>query len=335
MQYDLSVIIPIFNVENYLERCIQSILEQSFQNFELLLVDDGSTDGSAAICDRFADADHRVRVIHKENGGTASSVREGILAAQAPYVCFSDSDDYVDADYLEKLYRGITDNDADISQCGYEHQSSEGTNVHIYPFRIIDEDEIKAILKDAANVYTGSVFPGMNSARWGKVYRAEIARKALEFYPQGVRIYEDVLFNYSALHYSRKVVVLDTPPLYHWCYRPGSTTTSLAAKIILGMERFTACMKQAAEAYGYPADRADFVKNCVYADNLYGVASADRSYKDRRADIKQITGAMDCKFWREIIDQMDSPRARFWAKLLYHGQTDLALLMADTWKLLR
>ena len=108
-----SVIVPVYNAEKYLEQCIESILKQDFSDFELILVDDGSTDGSADICDRYA-ADERVAVIHKQNGGSVSARNTGIEASSGEYLCFVDSDDYIAQDFLRNFYNVINNYDPEI-----------------------------------------------------------------------------------------------------------------------------------------------------------------------------------------------------------------------------
>ena len=97
----ISVVVPVYNIEKYLDRCITSILNQTFRDFELLLVDDGCTDNSGAICDRYASNDDRVRVFHKPNGGVSSARNRGIEEAQGQFICFVDSDDWVETTYLQ------------------------------------------------------------------------------------------------------------------------------------------------------------------------------------------------------------------------------------------
>lgn len=115
----VSLIIPVYNTENTLRRCMDSALNQSFSNYEIILVDDGSEDNSPSICDKYANDCHNVRALHKENGGLGSARNAGIDAAKGKYICFADSDDYLNSDYLECLVRTIIDNGSDIVIAGY------------------------------------------------------------------------------------------------------------------------------------------------------------------------------------------------------------------------
>ena len=115
---EISIIVPVYKVEKYLKKCVDSILAQTFTDFELILVDDGSPDDSGKICEEYAEKDARVRVLHKENGGLSSARNAGIEVAKGKYLGFIDSDDYIAEDMYELLYNTIIKEDADLSICG-------------------------------------------------------------------------------------------------------------------------------------------------------------------------------------------------------------------------
>lgn len=117
----ISVIIPVYNVEEYLERCVNSVLKQTYNDLEIILVDDGSTDNSGKICDELKNKDDRIIVIHKENQGLSASRNIGIEKATGEYITFVDSDDYILEDMYETLYKNLIRNDADISMCKYQY----------------------------------------------------------------------------------------------------------------------------------------------------------------------------------------------------------------------
>lgn len=121
----ISVIVPVYKAEKYIEDCVQSILSQTYGNFELILVNDGSPDASGAICDRLAEKDARIRVIHKENGGAATARNAGLDAAQGEYIAFVDGDDLIHPQYLEFLYRLLTRSSADAAWCHYDFFTQE------------------------------------------------------------------------------------------------------------------------------------------------------------------------------------------------------------------
>lgn len=113
----ISVIIPVYNCEKYVRQTLDSVVNQTYKNLEIIIIDDGSTDNSLAICNEYL-TDDRVNVFHRENAGVAASRQFGVDVCKGTYFVTLDSDDYVSAEYVEKLYKSITDNDADISVCG-------------------------------------------------------------------------------------------------------------------------------------------------------------------------------------------------------------------------
>ncbi len=126
-QMDLiTVIIPVYNLENYLENCVYSVMNQTYKNLQIILVDDGSTDCSGKMCDELAMKDQRIQVIHKENGGLSDARNAGIDLAEGKYIGFVDGDDYVDNDMYETLYTAICNAHADIASCGIHQKSDYG-----------------------------------------------------------------------------------------------------------------------------------------------------------------------------------------------------------------
>lgn len=145
---EISIIVPVYNVENYLKKCVESILSQTFTDFELLLVDDGSTDSSGEMCDELKRLDERIKVIHKENGGLSSARNAGIDVAKGKYLTFVDSDDYIDTHMLEVLYKNMVQEDADLSIVGvtsvYSGQEPEIT--HSEKYVVTQKEATKMIL---------------------------------------------------------------------------------------------------------------------------------------------------------------------------------------------
>lgn len=129
----ISVIIPVYQVEKYLVRCLESVVNQTYKNLEIILVDDGSTDASGEICDEYAEKDDRIKVIHKENGGLSSARNAGLDIAQGEYIAFVDSDDWVTTDYVEYLYEILIRNDADFSMANMM-RTTKNTGIAYVPF---------------------------------------------------------------------------------------------------------------------------------------------------------------------------------------------------------
>lgn len=125
----ISVIVPVYNIEEYLPRCVKSIVNQSYKNLEILLVDDGSTDGTGALCDRLAETDSRIRVFHKENGGSSSARNLGIKEARGEFLAFVDSDDYIEPEMYERLMQGIINSGALMAQIGRDEVDEKGNRL--------------------------------------------------------------------------------------------------------------------------------------------------------------------------------------------------------------
>ncbi|AXI26460.1 glycosyl transferase family 2 [Gemella sp. ND 6198] len=146
----ISVIVPVYNVEQYLERCVDSIINQTYKNLEIILVDDGSTDNSGKLCDELVQKDDRIRVIHKENGGLSSARNRGIEEATSDLIGFIDSDDYIDKDMYELLLNNLKKEEADISMCGHYDVFSgvvENQVTKIQQWKLTKEEAIKMVME--------------------------------------------------------------------------------------------------------------------------------------------------------------------------------------------
>ncbi len=165
----ISVIVPVYNNEKYLHQCIDSILEQSYKNLEIILVDDGSTDGSVQICDEYGQKDDRVKVLHQVNGGISAARNAGLNLASGDYIAFVDSDDFLDKNMYERLLHILQANNADMSVCCF-HQIDENGKQFDVPFSIVDEvTEPYSVLKRLAEK-RGWVYVVV----WNRLYKREI-----------------------------------------------------------------------------------------------------------------------------------------------------------------
>lgn len=215
----ISIIVPVYNVEKYLPKCIDSILAQTFTDFELILVDDGSPDRCGEICDEYAGKDSRIVVIHKENGGQSSARNMGLDIARGEYIGFVDSDDYIAKDMYETLYNNLVNNNADISICGIYHCYINGKIVSNKPFMSKLVDNISALRIMIEGIYT-------DVSACNKLYKRNIF-DALR-YPVGTTC-ED-LYLIADIMLKISSVYIDTTPKYYYLHREGSTTTDISAK---------------------------------------------------------------------------------------------------------
>ena len=193
----ISIIVPIYNVEKYLDRCIKSIINQSYNNLEIILVDDGSPDRCGEMCDEWAKIDKRIIVVHKENGGLSDARNAGIDIAKGNYLSFIDSDDYVHKDFIKVLYELCIKYNSDISMCGaFETSKDENCN-----FNLQQGNECvkysKTILERKDNIYC---------VAWNKLYKKEVFKYIR--YPKG-KLHEDVAVINKILYYSNKIAITD------------------------------------------------------------------------------------------------------------------------------
>ncbi|EGO5804879.1 glycosyltransferase, partial [Enterococcus faecalis] len=214
----ISIIVPVYNVEKYLEKCVRSILAQTFTDFELILVDDGSPDSSGAMCDQFAEQDQRVKVIHKENGGLSDARNAGIEIAQGEFLGFVDSDDYIEEDMYELLYTNAIKEQADISACGlYDVYDNRELKIDKYIYRVLDsETALKTFVEgNISNVTVTS-----------KMFKRSLFDNIR--FPVG-KITEDAFIIVDLVRKSKKIV-LDTRQKYFYYHRENSITTNQFSK---------------------------------------------------------------------------------------------------------
>ena len=218
----VSVIVPVYNTEQYLPRCIDSILNQSFTDFELLLIDDGSTDGSGKICDEYAKKDSRIRVFHKENGGVSSARNVGLDKANGEWICFVDSDDELLPGGLQAMVNGISE-EVDVVMAGYYELDGDTLRIDTTCFGgsgIIDQN--KALLM----MYPSEDMPYMGYPV-GKLFKRNLIFGRTISFDEHIRIKEDTLFVVTFLCESKKPIYFTSVPVYRYLKNTSGTMNSL------------------------------------------------------------------------------------------------------------
>ena len=212
MQPLISVIVPIYNVEDYLNRCVDSIINQTYKNLEIILVDDGSPDNCPQMCDDYAKKDSRIRVVHKENGGLSDARNAGMKVATGEYVSFIDSDDYISLDFYETLLETIVDNDSDIVECGV---------VKFYEDNNFDEynDDLKVTNYETVDALDGLIIENpFKQHVWNKLYKSSVALDI----PYAVgKLNEDEFWTYQVFGKAKKVTRINKT-MYYYFQRNGS-----------------------------------------------------------------------------------------------------------------
>ena len=267
----LSVIVPIYNKETYLSICIDSILEQSFANFELLLINDGSSDGSLAICKSYEKKDKRIKVYDKENGGASSAKNFGIKRANGVFCSFVDADDYIDKDFFRNLINKIENNKIDLA-IGNVLFVDENKNTT----RNINLVEGDFSLRDFFSFFPLYMPNAIIGAPWNKIYRVSILKKNNILFDESITNNEDLHFNINYFYFCKSVSVVGYP-LYHYINHCG---TSLSRKYISNL---------------FDIYLLSFNKMCAFLESINMLESNKKFYYSYFA--KQIINAVDnaCK----------------------------------------
>lgn len=203
----ISVIVPIYKVEKYLEQCIDSILKQTYKNLEIILVDDGSPDNCGKICDNYAEKDNRIKVIHKKNGGLSSARNAGLDIATGEYISFIDSDDYVAENFIETLYKLCIENNCDISECDFlKFENEVCTNKMDTNIEIHSNYEMQSRLDEYEFSVRGVVV-------WNKLYKKYLYQNMR--FPDG-KINEDEFTTYKVLYNCQTSICTTNQELYYY-----------------------------------------------------------------------------------------------------------------------
>jgi glycosyltransferase involved in cell wall biosynthesis len=210
----VSIIIPVYNVEKYLDKCLDSVVNQTYTNLEIILVDDGSHDNCPAICNQWRSRDSRIKVIHQENGGLSHARNEGLKIATGEFIGFVDSDDWIEPEMYEVLLDTMMETGADIAICGSLNESEDSSTfiqkpksptIKIYPA----EKALELLISGKSSI---------RNAVWNKLFRKHFL-KNIPF--QVGKIYEDMLWTPQVIGSAQTVVTIDLP-LYHYLYRSES-----------------------------------------------------------------------------------------------------------------
>ena len=212
MEKKITVVVPVYNVEDYVEGCVDSVLNQTYKDFELILVDDGATDSSGEICDRLAQTDDRIRVIHQQNKGLGGARNTGIKAADTEYLFFLDSDDSIEPDTLKKLMEAALEKQADIVIFGYVSVNEQGEILNEFSNElpknmVMSPEEHPELLLAVPNA-------------WNKLYKRKLFTENNIRYPERLW-YEDLHTTPKLMLHAKRVAVIDDK-LYLYLIRSGS-----------------------------------------------------------------------------------------------------------------
>lgn len=262
----ISVIIPIYNVEKYLRQCLESVINQNYKEYEVILVNDGSTDSSKNIAIEFCKKYSNIKFIDKANGGLSSARNAGLEVANGEYIVFIDSDDYIRSDYLEKLYQSISQNDSDISICNlvkvYEKKGEEEEgNLDVNCIKCYSNVDVLKM------IFEGKIF----CYAWDKIYKKSLFIENNIRYPEG-RLYEDIFTTIRLISYSRKIKFVNEP-LYFYRIRKGNITSIKSDKAI---KDYNYAIKKVNEFFDIHTNIRSNIENEIINFNmLYTLSSLD------------------------------------------------------------
>lgn len=216
----ISVVVPVYNIEKYIEKTVESICHQTYQNLEIILVNDGSTDCSGKIIDALSEVDNRIVAIHKNNGGVTSARIEGIKIATGDWIGFVDGDDFIEPKMYEILLNNALEHNADISHCGYQMVFPSRVDYYYNTKKKVIQNQRQGLFDLLNGDY---VEPGL----WNKLFKTDIVQRVINnsYIDESIKINEDLLMNYYFFKLSKQSVYYDICP-YHYILRKGSAATS-------------------------------------------------------------------------------------------------------------
>lgn len=261
----ISIIVPVYNVEQYLEKCVDSIINQTYKNLEIILVDDGATDSSSKLCDKLAKIDNRIKVYHKENGGLSDARNYGVERATGDYIGFVDSDDYIDAEMYEKLYEAIKKENVDVAECNLKI---------IYPNRVelFTEQNYYNVCTKQEYLEEYLKIEKIFGSACVRLIKSNIAKK-LKF-PVG-KLYEDTYYAYDLIDMVDKYVIMDTS-YYNYLMRENSiTNTKFNPRILDLIEIVEEFHKMTYKSYPSLKEAADCRRMYAYFSVLNSILLED------------------------------------------------------------
>lgn len=299
----VSIIVPIYNVEQYLDRCMYSLLNQTLEDIEIIMVDDGSPDNSPGLCDDYAKRDCRIKVIHKKNGGLSDARNAGLDIATGEYIAFVDSDDYTSLDAYATLYDKAKETNADIVYAGFTMHNSDGTENKCFVLSQTWEGKniipfLKSMIFD-----TKPDIDTIWMSVWNGIYKRNIIEKNnIRFLSEREYLSEDILFHTMLIPLCRKIVCVPYT-FYHYCYNGVSLTHSSfnPKKIDCNFRLFDLLMK-IADDYDLPEIKEDvilFFENYTRGIILRGIILSDMSLSEKHELCNAI---YNYPKWKEIFN---------------------------------
>lgn len=221
-KYKISLIVPVYNAETYLKRCVDSLLHQTYKNLEIILVDDGSTDQSGKICDEYEREKTTVKVIHKENGGLVSAWKRGVMESTGEYLCFIDSDDWIEVQMIREMADSLIGIQKEIISSDYVIEYTSGKRREVYQQLQPGEYTQKGLKEDVLHILLGREKRPVCLSRCMKLISRELIIQNLKYSDPAIRMGEDVMIILPALIDCERLVIMDHKVYYHYFYADDS-----------------------------------------------------------------------------------------------------------------
>lgn len=321
----VSVVLPIYNVEKYLDRCINSIVSQTYYNLEIILVDDGSPDNCPLICDEWAKKDSRIKVIHKVNEGLGMARNTGIDNATGEYICFFDSDDYIEPDTIEVCVTAANENNAELVVFGHDDVTPELVILREHiphpPKKLFLGEEIKNTLLPISvysNLKTGEDW-NMVMSSWNKLYSMDVIRRSGWRFASEREIISEDFYSLTELYgYLKSVYVLDRV-FYHYTVNNSSLSRSYRSDRFERIKCFYEAMVALCEKMGIGDVMDQPVKGVTFGITIGAmklIVASDLGFQRRYSELKRI---IKDDFLQELIKGTDYSGAGLQKKLLYRA----------------
>lgn len=286
----ISVIVPVYNVDKYLNRCIDSILNQTFKQIEVILVDDGSTDNSPIICDEYSNKYENIKVIHKKNNRVAAARNDGIKIATGKYIALVDSDDWIENNMLEEMYNKAEEFYTDITMCDLKKVGVESEYTVSQPIRegYYDRNMIELELFPCLIMFENIEFPPTIS-NWTCLFRRKFLIEHNLFYDEDIHYCEDSIFGSKAMYNANRFYYMKNRYFYNYFYNPNSTTSTCNMKKWDSYLIINQRLKEDFKDSKFDFSRQIKINMLYFTLNFLGeIGKSDVDYKEKRKLCKEL-----------------------------------------------
>ena len=324
----ISIIVPVYKVEKYLRKCVDSLLNQTYTNLEIILVDDGSPDSCPQICDEYAKRDQRVKVVHKTNEGVSRARNAGLKIATGDFIGFVDSDDFVDATMYEKLLNSILENGSDIAMCGFVNIYEDGTKEKVVETNLNNVTSSNIfnfyVLNNTYKKEDAICIDGIMAFVCRVLYSKDIINE--QYFNENIKYCEDLLFNVKVINKETKISIVNEG-LYYYYQRGDSAIHKINERNILAkldyLDEITPILKQKLDSEFYSIFQFAIYK-IIYLDLLRSGSKELYNKYIKKLNQKKLNSKQNYKIFKS---QQTGLKNKFLAFLIYHNSSMLIKLL--------